>query len=457
MGGKVMYLKKHMALGIGLIMAIASISGCRSEKTVPQNKEEQNKETQAAAGTHAQQPESKVITVFHYMGQSVKQDSLVKLEEAYMEAHPEITFENIFYNQGTDYFPQLSTALASGEQPDIIMGNPAMYPDLIKNGYAMDLSDNKVIKNMGLDQYDLNDVSAEGKVYAVPIDFKTSGIFYNKKIFEEHGIEIPKTRTQLKSVIQKLHDEGIDPFIDVYGEGSTGDLETRSTIWPRAIAAGDLDIFEKWMSGEAKVADYPYVEEALSVWDDRMMYPRTDAMANNQDKALELFIAGEGAMIFTGNWNIGEIEARGKDRGFEFDFFVPPIDDTENSGKMGVLVDQCFMVNPNADALDESLGFLEYWVTDGALTWSEGTLMPLITGVSSDKLLPVVRTIAEVKKSGNYVSQGAFTKPLNTEFTNAWRKALISYAESVVTGKPMTHEECIANIQSMFDDVIATN
>ena len=83
--------------------------------------------------------------------------------------------------------------------------------------------------------------------------------------------------------------------------------------------------------------------------------------------------------------------------------------------------------------------------------------MPLITGESSDKLLPVVQTIAEVKKSGNYVSQGAFTKPMNTEFTNAWRKALISYAESVVTGKPMTHVECIANIQSMFDDIIATN
>lgn len=476
-----MYLRKHVAIGISLIMAMASISGCGGAKGgngAPQNKETQGKETQdkgaqdkggqdkAAQGkddqagtsaAQAQSGESKVITVFHYMGQSVKQDSLVKLEEAYMEAHPEITFENVFYNQGTDYFPQLSTALASGEQPDIIMGNPAMYPDLIENGYAMDLSDNEVIRNMGLDQYDLNDVSADGKVYAVPIDFKTSGIFYNKKIFEEQGIEVPKTRTQFKEVIQKLHDAGIDPFIDVYGEGSTGDLETRSTIWPRAIAAGDLDIFDQWMSGKAGVADYPYVEEALSVWDDRMLYPRTDAMANNQGKALELFIAGEGAMIFTGNWNIGEIEARGKDQGFEFDFFVPPIDDTENSGKMGVLVDQCFMVNPNADALDESLGFLEYWVTDGALTWSEGTLMPLITGESSDKLLPVVQTIAEVKKSGNYVSQGAFTKPMNTEFTNAWRKALISYAESVVTGKPMTHEECIANIQSMFDDIIATN
>ena len=243
----------------------------------------------------------------------------------------------------------------------------------------------------------------------------------------------------------------------MYAEGSTGDLETRSTIWPRAVEAGDLDIFEKWMTGEAKVADYPYIEESLSVWDDRMLYPRTDAMANNQDKSLELFIAGEGAMIFTGNWNIGEIEAKGAGSGFEYDFFVPPIDDTENSGKMGVLVDQCFMVNPNSDATEEALGFLEYWVTDGAMIWSEGTMMPLITGVSSDNMLPVVKTIADIKASGNYVSQGAFTKPMDTEFTNAWRKALISYAESVVTGNPMTHEECIANIQALFDDIIATS
>ena len=55
------------------------------------------------------------------------------------------------------------------------------------------------------------------------------------------------------------------------------------------------------------------------------------------------------------------------------------------------------------------------------------------------------------------ISQGIFTKPFNTEFVNAWRKGLISYAESVCTGKPMTHEECLNNIQSLFDDIIATS
>lgn len=50
------------------------------------------------------------------------------------------------------------------------------------------------------------------------------------------------------------------------------------------------------MSGEKKLTDYDYMDEALSVWDKRMTYPRMDAMANNQDKALELFVTGQGAI-----------------------------------------------------------------------------------------------------------------------------------------------------------------
>ena len=99
----------------------------------------------------------------------------------------------------------------------------------------------------------------------------------------------------------------------------------------------------------------------------------------------------------------------------------------------------------------------EYVVTDKDMIWDEVTMVHLTTRVSSDNMLPVVKTIADIKASSNYVSQGAFTKPMDTEFSNAWLKALISYAESVVTGNPMTHEECIANIQALFDDIIATS
>lgn len=114
------------------------------------------------------------ITVFHYMAQATKQAGLVAIEDAYTALHPNVTFTNIYYNQGTDYFPQLSTALSSGDQLNIIMGNPGLYPDLVTEGFVMDLTDNEVIKSLNLPSGDLGDVSSGGKIYGgFPIDFKS--------------------------------------------------------------------------------------------------------------------------------------------------------------------------------------------------------------------------------------------------------------------------------------------
>ena len=152
------------------------------------------------------------------------------------------------------------------------------------------------------------------------------------------------------------------------------------------------DVFEKLMSGEKKFADYPYFAEALENWKMRMSKPRTDDMSNTQDMGLEVFAAGGAAMRFDGTWAYGDMLAKNPD--FEIGFFVAPIDD-EGSAKMNVQVDQSFMVNPQAENADVAVDFMEYWLTQG-IAWSEISQMPLNTGVVSDKLDPLVRTLAEL-------------------------------------------------------------
>jgi raffinose/stachyose/melibiose transport system substrate-binding protein len=210
------------------------------------------------------------------------------------------------------------------------------------------------------------------------------------------------------------------------------------------------------MSGEKTVYDYDYVREGLSVWTDRMQWNRNDALSNGQDQSLELFAAGEGAMMFQGTWAVGDLLSYIGDRDFKFDFFVVPIDEDPDSQKLNIMVDQCFMVNPQSDGCESALKFLEYWIDDGSLTWSEMTNMPLCSGQTSDKLLPMVQTIASIKASGNIAHYGDFTMPFNTEFTTQWRNALNSYAESVITGGSATVEDALKNIQDLFDNIIAT-
>lgn len=398
-----------------------------------------------------------VIQIFHYMLQVTKQEGLLEVEEAFTKKYPNVSFENIFYNQGIDYFPQLSTALASGQQPNIIMGNPGLYPDVISNGYAMNLTNNEVIKNLKLPSGDLGDVSANKVVYGFPIDFKTWGVFYNVDIFNKLGIKVPTKQSELLEACRKITAAGIDPWAHCYSDAVMGDIEMRNTVWTRAITAGDKDLFENLMNGKKKLTDYPYFEEGLKVWRERMQGARKDAIANSQDKALEIFLSGQAAMLYMGSWSIGDLVAKIGTGNFKFDFFIAPIDENPQSQKLNVQVDQAFMVNPKAKNADIALKFMEFWITDGALAWSEATMLPLTTGQVSDKLLSVVKTLSAIKETGNIAHYGDFTMPFNTEFTTAYRRGLNAFAESAVTGGTMTPAQCLANIQAAFDNVRATS
>ncbi len=393
------------------------------------------------------------ITVFHYMAQDAKQAGLKAIEDAYTALHPNVTFNNVYYNQGTDYFPQLSTALSSGEKPNIIMGNPGLYPDLVEEGFVMDLTDNETIKAMGLPAGDLGDVSANGKIYGFPIDFKTWGIFYNTQIFADNGLEVPTTLTELNALQAKLVELGIDPYVHSFNDAVYGDIEWRNTFWTRAIAAGDTDIFERLMDGTTKWVDVPYAAEALENIAARLTNARADAMSNTQDMALEVFCSGGAAMRYDGSWNIGSM--LNKNPQFEIGYFLVPIDD-EGSAKLNVQVDQSFMVNPQADHADVALDFMEYWLSQG-VAWSEISQMPLNTGVVSDNLLPMVKTLAEIKKSGDIAHYGNFTKPFTSAFTTALRGELTSFVESCITGGGMTVTQALENLDSAFADVRALN
>jgi raffinose/stachyose/melibiose transport system substrate-binding protein len=411
-----------------------------------------SKDTQVAASDEV------TIKVFHYMTQLTKTQGLEEIQRKFKELNPNVSFENIFYNQGTDYFPQLQTALNSGDLPEIIMGNPALYPDLIENGYAMVLDDNQVIKDLNLTKADLGDCSYNGNVYAFPVDYKTWGVFYNTKIFDELGIEIPSTQSELIAVSKKIEAAGYDVWADWYKDGASVDIQTRIVVWTRAAQRGDYDLFEQLMSGNKKLADYPYVKEALDDWATRLQFNRNDALSNSQNQAIELFVSEQAAMFFMGSWSIGDIETAAKGNpNFSYDFFLCPISENPNDVIMNIQIDDAFMVNPKSPNADWSQKFMEYWMVEGGITWSEITNQPLTSGDTSPALSPVTQAIAAAKKTGNYVGYGEFSTAYTSEFTAAWRKGLTEWAENVIKGGSLNSTQAVANIQKLYDNIIATN
>lgn len=402
------------------------------------------------------------ITVFHYMTQTTKSQGLIDIENKFVEANPdvELEFVNLVYNQGTDFWPQLETAISTGESPEIIMGNPGLYANLIEEGYVADLTDNAVIKELGLTDGDMGDVSYKGVWRAYPVDFKSWGVFYNTKIFEELKLEIPKTHSELLAVCEVLKANGITPFAGWYNDGASVDIEVRPVIWTKALANGDNDMFEKLMNGEKKVADYPYFAEALQVWGERMKgnFDASNATSNGQTQGNELFLTGQAAMLYQGTWNIGTLESL-KPEGFEYSFFLCPMDDTGADPILNVQVDQAFMVNPKAENAEWGYKFMEYWLTDCMGLWSDASLQPCITGAKTENTPPLLMALLDAKASGNTACYGDFTMPFSSAFTAAYRKALNAWAVYCITGETVSGvnsiETALDYMQQLFDDEIA--
>ncbi len=452
-------MKRIIAMLLALVVVFGLVA-CGA-KEAPAATEAPKAEAPAApAATEAPVEDAEPVTihVMHYMIQGSKADGMVAIQEEFKKLYPNVSFENSAYNQGTDYFPQLQTAIAAGDMPEIMMGNPGLYSDLIENGFVMDLTGNATIEGLGLTQADMGDVSYQGKWYAFPVDFKTWGVYYNKKIFAEQGIEIPTTHEEMVAVCQKLNDAGITPWANWYNDGASVDIEMRDVLWTQAAQNGDYDMFEKLMSGEKKVADYPYFAEALRVWGERISgWARNDATSNGQNEGNEVFLTGQAAMLFQGTWNYGTIEDAKADD-FEYGFFFVPTTDTAGA-PMNVQVDQAFMVNPEAENAEWAVKFMEFWLTDHMGTWSDYTKQPCITGATTENTTDFLKSILDVKASGNAVGYGEFTAPFSSAYTAAYRKALTAYASWCCTGKATdgvdSVESCIEYMQTLFDEEYA--
>ena len=343
--------------------------------------------------------------------------------------------------------------------PEIMMGNPGLYTDLIDGGYVMDLTGNAVIEGLGLTQADMGDVSYQGKWYAFPVDFKTWGVYYNKDIFDELNLKVPTTQTELLEVCKALKAGGYDPWAQWYADGASVDIEMRPVVWTEAIQNGDNDMFEKLMSGEKKVADYPYFAKGLEAWGARMgNWARNDATSNKQSDANEIFLSGQAGMLYQGTWNYGSIEDLKSDD-FDYGFFFVPTDDSGKEPVMNVQVDQAFMVNPKAENADWAVKFMEFFLSEHMGTWSDYTMQPCITGATTENTTDFLKTILDVKASGNTVGYGEFTVPFTSAYTAAYRKALTAYATYCCTGKTTdgvnSVESCIEYMQELFDEEFA--
>jgi multiple sugar transport system substrate-binding protein len=140
---------------------------------------------------------------YHEYGEEGTYDAVLRYAEMFEEAHPDIDVK-VNWIPG-DYDTKLQTALLSKRaKPDVFEVN-GIDPNMVKQGLLVPLDDlfTEEIKN-DFTKQSLDFATIDGHIYAAKMVIDAGVIYYNKKLLNEEGLDIPKTYEELANIVDKL-------------------------------------------------------------------------------------------------------------------------------------------------------------------------------------------------------------------------------------------------------------
>ena len=139
------------------------------------------------------------------------------LTAAYTAANPDVTFDIEQRTGGAEGDNIVKTRLATGEMADVFNYNSgSLFQALNPATTLADLSDLPNQANV-LDSFKSVVTSSDGVVRGVPFGAAMGGgIFYNKKLYEELGLSVPKTWEEFMANNAKIKEAGKVPVAQTY-------------------------------------------------------------------------------------------------------------------------------------------------------------------------------------------------------------------------------------------------
>lgn len=287
---------KRILAGTMIAVMLTGLSACGEQGA---NQEDNSKKPDG---------EKTVVTMTYWNPEETVRPLLDLLEEKLTDIKVEYNYVAL-----SSYSSTVRTKLLSGNGDDIVAFNNAEVPALAKQGILEEMTD--LTKDFEFDEIDYVD----GKVYMVPMNSWYEGIYYNKDIFEENGIEVPTTYDEFLTVCEQLQSLGITPLSLGAAEGGNLLKPALAYVQAEYMFQGEgKDFNEKYMKGEVKMADCltPYFEE----WGEivRKGYLNSNMLGITKEQAVDEFAVGMSAMHYTGTWYYNTIKQKNINLNFGF-------------------------------------------------------------------------------------------------------------------------------------------
>lgn len=371
--------------------------------------------------------------------------ALDEIASQFTEQNPDIKV-SVEVVPRSDYVTKLETSIVGGSGPDIFWNAlPDRFLDLARLGLIENLSE-----RMASDPIDLSPIGSalidaftyDGSLYAIPKDFDTVGLWYNKALFDAAGVAYPDdtwTWETLREAAIELTDKDNNVYGFVVNPG------TRQGYYNFIAQNGGEIITDEHRSG----FDQPEAIAALQFMHDLI---HVDGVSPTVQQTEEInpqtrFQTGNAAMIYDGSWRARQF---GDDEYMlaNADVAVLPmgVERATSSGTLG------YSIYSGSDHVDEAWELLKFLAGPEAahIQASYGAVIPS----HLDQASTWVEAIPEFNL-GVYVEMADYAEVVAHSYnTPAWDQPTRGLVKSALAGD-IPVEDAAKQITDLMNEVLS--
>jgi raffinose/stachyose/melibiose transport system substrate-binding protein len=252
--------------------------------------------------------------------------------KAFMAQNPDITVDVETRPGGSEGDNIIKTRLATGDMTDLFLYNSgSLFQAIGPVQNLLPVTDQPWVAD--LEENFKRVVTADGQVYGAPFGPQMTGaVLYNKKVYADLGLQIPRTWDEFMANNAAVEAAGLVPVIQTYGDTYTSQLFVLGDF--HNVAAAEPDFAERYTAGQAKFATSP---AALKGWQHLQQlhdlgYYNEDFPTAKLEDGLRKLGAGEGAHYPMLSNAISTLAVSSPEGARDIGIFPIPGDDATSNG-----------------------------------------------------------------------------------------------------------------------------
>lgn len=291
---------------------------------------------------------------------STRQEAVEPVIEAFNAANPDIVVTGAFYD--TDGIKDACKVAASSDTLPHMWFNwgGSLGQFYVDNGKTLDLTA-YAEANGWYDTFSagaLNLCTLGGQLSGYPTSYNVLGVYYNKQIFADLGIEVPTTFEEFEAILPTIKAAGIYPMETggLYGWHVMRWLELIIEHYAGQELHDELQAFTASWDCEAVTQAFTKYKE----WCDAGYFPDGFLTADPNNTVMNMGM-GASAMVLEGQWYDGGLLQNELDVANYGTFAFPSVD----SNRMSAFAEMTqFNANLTEEELAACVKFMDYYYSD---------------------------------------------------------------------------------------------